>query len=219
MRNLILISGGSGSGKSLLVKGIKGAVGSSCVVIPQDNYYLNADQYPEHLIIKGKYKQGPDLDYDHVDAFNWDLMTKHIEMLISGNPVDMPLYDYSISASSETVRIEPAEFIILEGIFTFHNPHIRDLSNSKIFVHVDADTRLARRILRDVLRRDRDIGLTPELDQDEVDVIMHYLDHVKPGYDRFVEPTKQFADLIVNNNEFSTSPAMIPETLKFLNIG
>jgi uridine kinase len=218
MSKLVLISGGSGSGKSLLVDGIKDQAGSDCVVIPQDNYYLDGDEYPEHLVIKGKYKQGPDLNYDHVDAFNWELMIEHLSMLLMGESVDMPIYDYSISASQETKRIEPKKYIILEGIFTFHRSEIREMSDSKIFVHVDADTRLARRILRDVLKRSRDIGLTPELDQDEIDVVMHYLDYVKPGYDKFVEPTKPFADLIVDNNEFSKTPEMIPQALKFLDI-
>ena len=218
LSKLILITGGSGSGKSLLVESIKSVVPNECTVIPQDNYYLSFKDAPEQLKIKNPPKNTPRYNVDHVDAFNWDLLLSHLNLLLDGQEIEMPIYDYSIMDSPNNKVVESTGYIILEGIFSFFDPRIRDLSKDKIFVHVDADIRLARRILRDLIRKDRDIGLTPELDQDEIDSLMHYINYVKPGYDDFVEPTKKYADMVVDNNKFTKEPEMVPQTLKFLNL-
>lgn len=177
---IIGIAGGTGSGKTTITDTLKEKFGSNVSVIYHDSYYKRND----HLSLEERAK----INYDCPEAFDTELMVEHLKMLRSGKPVDCPVYDYSIhNRTKETVRIEPADVIIVEGILILENDELRQLLDIKIFVDTDADERILRRIIRDVRERGRTIE----------SVTSQYLTTVKPMHEKYVEPTKKLADIIV----------------------
>ncbi|SEF81437.1 uridine kinase [Caloramator fervidus] len=178
---LIGIAGGTGSGKSTVANEIfKSLPGESIAVIEQDSYYKDQS----HLTLEERKKT----NYDHPDAFDTELLIKHLKMLLNGEAIEKPLYDFEIyTRKKETVRIEPKDIIILEGILILAEPEIRNLLDIKIFVDTDADVRIIRRIQRDIKERGRTVE----------SVIEQYMNVVRPMHMQFVEPTKRYADIII----------------------
>ncbi|MBR5467164.1 MAG: uridine kinase [Bacteroidaceae bacterium] len=178
---IIGIGGGTGSGKTTVVKKIMQALkDESVALIPQDSYYNDNT----HLTMDERRQ----INYDHPDAFDWDLLYKHLSELKLGNSIEQPTYDYITSNRMvETIHIEPCKVIIIEGIMALYRKDLRDLMDLKIFVDTDADIRLIRNILRDTVER----GRTTEM------VIDRYTKVLKPMHEEFIEPTKRYADLIV----------------------
>lgn len=178
---LIGITGGSGSGKSTVVQKISAMLPEkNIVIIEQDSYYKDQS----HLSFEERTKT----NYDHPFAFDNDLLIKHLKMLLEGKTIQKPIYDYEVhNRKKETVKVEPKEIIILEGILVLDDERIRDLLDIKIFVDTDADVRLVRRIVRDL----RDRGRTLE------SVIEQYMTTVRPSHMQFIEPSKRFADIII----------------------
>ena len=177
---IIGVAGGTGSGKTTLARHIANAFGDRVAVITHDSYYRAQDDKS----IEERALQ----NYDHPDAFETDLLCRHLEMLVSGQAVDVPVYDYTIhNRSSKTVHVEPKPVIVLEGILLFSDEELRRRMDLKIFVDTDADERILRRIVRDTRERGRSLE----------SVIKQYLTTVKPMHDAFVEPYKRYADVIV----------------------
>jgi uridine kinase len=180
-RILIGIAGGSGSGKTLVARTIVRDLGSSRVaIVDQDSYYRDLDDIP----IADR-----DLrNFDHPDAFDNELLKRHIKNLLKGIPVEQPIYDYVRHARlKETQTIGDHLVIVLEGILIFGDEELRDLMDIKLFIDADADVRLVRRIERDVHERGRSIET----------ILRQYQATVRPMHLQFVEPSKRYADLIV----------------------
>lgn len=177
---VIGIAGGTGSGKTTLTNRLKEHFGDHVSVVYYDNYYKRHDEMP--------YEERCLLNYDHPDAFDTDLIIKDLLALKKGKSIHCPVYDYTIhNRSEETITIEPAPVIIVEGILIFQNAALRDLMDIKVFVDTDADVRILRRIMRDVKKRGRSLD----------SVVNQYLTTVKPMHEQFVEPSKRAADIIV----------------------
>ena len=177
---IIGVAGGTGSGKTTLARHIANAFGDRVAVITHDSYYrAQNDKSIEERALQ---------NYDHPDAFETDLLCRHLEMLANGQAVDVPVYDYTIhNRADATVRVEPKPVIVLEGILLFSDEELRNKMDLKIFVDTDADERILRRIMRDTAERGRTLD----------SVIKQYLTTVKPMHDAFVEPFKRYADVIV----------------------
>ena len=174
------IAGGTGSGKTTLMKNIIDRFPGEVTVISHDNYYKRHDELT--------YEQRCRLNYDEPAAFDTDLMIGHLDRLRRGEAIDCPVYDFTLhNRSSDTIRVEPKPVIIVEGIMIFVEPSLRALMDIRIFVDTDADVRLCRRILRDVKKRGRTLE----------SVLQQYQDTVKPMHEQYVEPSKKFADLVV----------------------
>ena len=178
---IIGIAGGTGSGKTTVVRKIIEALPPGCVsVIPQDSYYNDNT----HLAMEDRRK----INFDHPDAFDWNLLTKHIQKLRQGEAIEQPTYSYLVcNRLEETIHVEPCEVIIIEGIMALWKKELRELMDLKIFVDADPDERLIRVIQRDTLER----GRTAQM------VIDRYLKVLKPMHEEFIEPTKRHADLII----------------------
>ena len=178
---IIGIAGGTGSGKTTVVRKIVEALpGDEIALIPQDSYYNDTS----HLTMEERRR----INFDHPDAFDWDLLTHQIEQLRNGQAIEQPTYSYIESnRQPETVHVEPREVIILEGIMALWKKELRDLMDLKLFVDADPDERLIRVIQRDTVER----GRTTQM------VIDRYLEVLKPMHEEFIEPTKRYADLIV----------------------
>ena len=177
---MIGIAGGTGSGKTTLMKNLVERFGDAVTVVSHDNYYKRHDDmtYEERCLI----------NYDEPAAFENDLMARQLEALRRGESVECPVYDYTVhNRSNETVTIEPKQVIIIEGILIFADEALRSSMDIKIFVDTDADIRLCRRIKRDVNKRGRSVE----------SVLTQYMTTVKPMHDKYVEPSKRFADLVV----------------------
>ena len=179
---IIGIAGGTGSGKSTFTNRLRAAFGDDVTVIYHDNYYRAHDELP--------FEERKKLNYDHPDAFETELLMRHLEQLKEGKAIDCPTYDYSLhNRAPGTVRIEPRPVILLEGILILFDERIRDLLDIKVFVDADADERILRRILRDTKERGRSVE----------NIVDQYLTTVKPMHGLFVEPTRVFADIITNS--------------------
>ena len=177
---VIGIAGGTGSGKTTLMKNIIGSFGDVVTVLSHDNYYKRRDDLT--------YEQRCGINYDEPDALETDLMAHHLDLLRHGQAIECPVYDFTQhNRSSETVRIVPKNVIIVEGILIFENRQLRDLMDIKIFVDTDADVRLCRRIKRDVNKRGRTLE----------SVLQQYQETVKPMHEMYVEPSKKYAHIIV----------------------
>ena len=183
MNNEILvigIAGGTGSGKTTLMKNLIARFEGDVTVLSHDNYYKRHDELP--------YEERCKLNYDEPAALETDLMARHLDALRRGETIQCPVYDFSMhNRSNETIEIAPKSVIIVEGILIFENKELRDLMDIKIYVDTDADVRLCRRIARDVNERGR--SLESVLDQ--------YQTTVKPMHEKYVEPSKKFANLVV----------------------
>lgn len=178
---LIGLCGGSGSGKSTVTEQLYANTGSErCTVIRQDNYYKDQS----HLSFEDRQKT----NYDHPFAFDNDLFIEHLKLLREGKSVDMPEYDFSVhNRKKETIRLEPKDIILIEGILLFSEPRILELLDMRIFVDTDSDARILRRIKRDMKERARSLD----------SVIDQYMATVRPAHLQFVEPSKRYADIIV----------------------
>ena len=178
---IIGVAGGSSSGKTTISERLVELTGPEHVsLIELDSYYLDrSDEPPEERRV---------LNYDHPDAFDWPLLNRHLAALAGGTSVPVPIYDYALDNRSGQVRIvEPARIIVVDGILVLWDRDLRDLFDLKIFVDTAADVRLIRRLRRDIAERGRTAG----------SVIDQYLATVKPAHERFVEPSKRYADVII----------------------
>ncbi|SCB73511.1 uridine kinase [Weissella bombi] len=178
---LIGVTGGSGSGKTTVSQDIiKRLEGESVVMIPQDAYYR--DQSEKSMTERRK------TNYDHPDSLDNDLLITQLKQLLNREAIDQPVYDYTNhTRSSEKIRVEPADVIILEGVLLFTESNLRDLLDIKVYVDTDDDLRFIRRMQRDIVERGRTVD----------SVVNQYLETVKPMYHQFVEPTKRYADIIL----------------------
>ena len=183
MNNNILvigIAGGTGSGKTTLMKNLIAEFSDDVTVLSHDNYYKRHDELT--------YEERCQLNYDEPAALETDLMARHLDLLRQGQAIDCPVYDFTVhNRSDETVRIVPRKVIIVEGILIFENEELRDLMDIRIFVDTDADVRLCRRIKRDVNKRGRSLE----------SVLTQYQQTVKPMHEKYVEPSKKFAHMVV----------------------
>ena len=179
-RLVIGIAGGSGSGKTTLLKNIIQTFGPAITVISHDNYYKRHDEMT--------YEERCKLNYDEPAALETDLMVRQLEQLCRGEEILCPVYDFTVhNRSDETILIKPERVIIVEGILIFENEALRNLMDIKIFVDADADIRICRRIKRDVNKRGRSLE----------SVILQYQETVKPMHEKYVEPSKKYADIVV----------------------
>lgn len=179
---IVGIAGGSGSGKTTFAKKVeKQFKNEETILLSMDSYYLN--EQPEVLLTsKGN------ANFDHPGSFDWKLLKEHIQDLKDGKSIGVPQYDFATSARlSETTTIGPAKVVLFEGIFTLYDKDIRKLLDIKCFLHVDADIRFTRRLHRDVNERDRSVE----------SVISQYYETVRPMYQKYLDPQKQFADFTV----------------------
>ena len=178
---IIGIAGGTGSGKTTVVRKIAQALPPHYVaVVPLDSYYNDTTDMTD--------EERKAINFDHPDAFDWKLLIKQINMLRRGEAIEQPTYSYILSNRlKETVHVEPKPVIIIEGIMTLINKKLRDMMDLKLFVDTDSDERLIRNIQRDVVERGRTVDM----------VIDRYLNVLKPMHEQFIEPTKKYADLII----------------------
>ena len=178
---IIGIAGGTGSGKTTVVRKIVEALPPHYVaVVPLDSYYNDTSDMTE--------EERHAINFDHPDAFDWKLLHRQINDLRNGIAIEQPTYSYILCTRlPETVHVEPKPVIIIEGIMTLLNKKLRDLMDLKIFVDTDSDERLIRNIQRDIVERGRTVE----------QVVDRYLDVLKPMHEQFIEPTKRHADLII----------------------
>jgi len=179
---IIGIAGGTGSGKTTVVKEItKLMTNSQVIVIPQDSYYKDNSQLP--------LEERLELNFDHPDSIDFKLLVKHLKELRAHKAIEQPIYSYltCTRSTTETVRVEPAQIILVEGILIFTSHELRNCFDIKVFVDADADDRLGRVIKRDNLERGRTIDK----------VLERYEKTVKPMHLQFIEPSKRYADIII----------------------
>ncbi len=177
---VIGIAGGTASGKTTLMNNIISRFGEDVAVISHDNYYKRQDSL--------SFEQRRHINYDEPGAFDTSLLIYHLDELRHGRSVECPIYDFTQhNRSSEVLTIVPKKVIIVEGILIFENEELRNMMDIKIFVDADADERLCRRIQRDVNERGRTLD----------SVIEQYLTTVKPMHEKYVEPSKKYANLVV----------------------
>lgn len=182
MQDIVIIgvAGGSASGKTTVANRLKQEFSNSVELISHDSYYKAHDDMP--------FEERCKLNYDHPTAFDTERLIHDVLELKAGHSIQQPVYDYTIhNRSKDTVTVNPAKVIIIEGFLIFENPELRDLMDIKIFVDTDADERIIRRIVRDVEERGRSLQ----------SVIEQYCTTVKPMHEQFVEPTKKYADVII----------------------
>lgn len=181
---LMLVAGGSASGKSTVVTEILNKAGlEDVLIIKHDDYYLNQD----HLTME----QRKNVNYDHPDALDNQLLLHHVQTLLDGFPIEKPVYDFvAYTRAKKTETLHPKPVIIIEGILILADVHIRALSDLNLFVELDDDTRFIRRMLRDVKERGRSLD----------SVVDHYQNTVKPMFYEFVKPSKRFAHVIIPND-------------------
>ena len=177
---VIGIAGGTGSGKTTLMNNVISRFENEITVLSHDNYYKRHDELT--------YDERCRLNYDEPAALETDLMARHLDALRRGEAIDCPVYDFTIhNRSDETIRIYPKQVIIVEGILIFENQELRDLMDIRIFVDTDADVRLCRRVKRDVNKRGRSLE----------SVLTQYQETVKPMHEKYVEPSKKYAHIVV----------------------
>ena len=182
MENILVIgiAGGSGSGKTTLMNNIVSRFSEDITVLSHDSYYRRHDDMT--------YEERCQLNYDEPAALETELMVRHLDKLRNGEAIDCPVYDFTVhNRSDATQRIEPSRIIIVEGILIFENEALRDLMDIRIFVDTDADIRLCRRVKRDVNKRGRSLE----------SVLTQYQETVKPMYEKYVEPSKKYAHILV----------------------
>lgn len=184
MSLLISVAGGTASGKTTVVNEIsRNFKKDEISIIYMDNYYKRRDDLS--LV------ERQNINYDHPDAIDLDLLKHDLKELLNGNPINMPVYDFkNHNRSDETILVKPTKVIMLEGILALYDEEIRNLSNILIFVESEADIRFIRRLKRDMEERGRSLD----------GVINQYLSTVKPMFDAYVSPTKRYADIIIPNN-------------------
>jgi len=194
---IIGIAGGTGCGKTTVVDQIlnelpEGEVG----VISQDSYYKDTS----HL----SYDERIKINFDHPRSIDFDLLTKHLETLKQSQPIDQPVYSFvKHNRTGDTIHTKPRKVMIVEGILILTNPELRKMFDIKIFVHADSDERLIRRLKRDIAERGRDLN----------EVLTRYQSTLKPMHQQFIEPMKEYADIIIPNNKYNTVAVNIVRTI------
>ena len=178
---IIGIAGGTGSGKTTVVRKILQQLPpGEVVILPQDSYYRDSSHLP--------LEERLEINFDHPDSIEFELLVKHLKELRKGKTIEQPIYSYlTCTRSSETIPIKPCHVIIVEGILVLTNPELRKMMDLKVFVDADADDRLIRVINRDIIERGRSVNKVME----------RYECTVKPMHLQFIEPSKRFADLII----------------------
>jgi len=194
---IIGIAGGTGSGKTTVVNQIIEELKNEEVdVISQDSYY----QDTSHLSFEDRKK----INFDHPKSIDFDLLVSHLQDLKAGRNIQQPIYSFKEhNRTGETIEIEPRKVIIVEGILILTHPDIRDMFDIKIYVHADSDERLIRRLKRDIAERGRDLE----------EVLNRYQTTLKPMHQQFIEPTKEFADIIIPTNRYNTVAVDIVQTI------
>jgi len=185
---IIGIAGGTGCGKTTVVDQIlnelpEGEVG----VITQDSYYRDTS----HL----SYDERIKINFDHPRSIDFELLENHLKELRKGNAIEQPVYSFvKHNRTGDTVKTHPRKVMIVEGILILTNPELREMFDIKIFVHADSDERLIRRLKRDICERGRDLD----------EVLNRYQNTLKPMHEQFIEPMKEYADIIIPNNKYNT---------------
>ena len=194
---VIGIAGGTGCGKTTVVNQIlnelpEGEVG----VISQDSYYKDTS----HL----SYEERVKINFDHPRSIDFDLLTNHLEQLKKGSTIEQPVYSFvKHNRTGDTIVTRPRKVMIVEGILILTNPELRDMFDIKIVVHADSDERLIRRLKRDIAERGRDLN----------EVLTRYQNTLKPMHEQFIEPMKEYADIIIPNNKYNTVAVDIVRTI------
>ncbi|MFH1375764.1 MAG: uridine-cytidine kinase [Patescibacteria group bacterium] len=193
---IVVITGGSGSGKTLLANFIaENIYGGDCEVLSHDMYYIDKDKFdPDYRV-----------DYDSPESLDNELLAEHLIKLKNGEAVDTPIYDFQTKDRLEkTLRVEPKKVVIIEGILTLAVPEIRELADLSVFIHVDDDVRLSRRIIRDFVKGNRGAvgegGLEGEF--------KYYFEYVKPNYKKYIAPLTDVADIVLHNNANTPEPML-----------
>jgi len=178
---IVGIAGGTGSGKTTVVnKLVKELPDGEVIVIPQDAYYKDNSHIPP--------EERQHINFDHPDSLEFTLLIKHLKELREGHNIEMPVYSYlTCLRSEETITVKPAKVILVEGILILTDPDLRNMLDIKVYVDADADDRLGRVILRDIVERGRSVLM----------VLQRYHDTVKPSHLQFIEPSKRYADIII----------------------
>lgn len=191
------IGGGTGAGKTTVARQITEAAGESVTRFPLDNYYEERDHLSKN--------ERREVNYDHPSAFEWELVREHLSALLAGRPIEMPRYDFSVhNRTDETIRVEPTDVIVVEGIFALYDDTVLEMLDLRLYVQTDADVRILRRIRRDVIERGRNLR----------DVIDQYLSTVKPMHERFVEPTRREADVVIPEGANSVAVNLLSEKVR-----
>ena len=194
---IIGIAGGTGCGKTTVVNQIlnelpEGEVG----VISQDSYYKDTS----HL----SYEERVKINFDHPRSIDFELLEEHLRQLRQGNDIQQPVYSFiKHNRTGDTILTHPRKVMIVEGILILTNPELREMFDIKIFVHADSDERLIRRLKRDITERGRDID----------EVLTRYQNTLKPMHQQFIEPMKEYADIIIPNNKYNTVAVDIVKTI------
>ena len=194
---IIGIAGGTGCGKTTVVNQIlnelpEGEVG----VMSQDSYYTDTS----HL----NYEERIKINFDHPRSIDFELLVSHLDELKKSNPIHQPIYSFvKHNRTGDTILTHPRKVMIVEGILILTNPELRDMFDIKIFVHADSDERLIRRLKRDIAERGRDLD----------EVLSRYQNTLKPMHEQFIEPMKEYADIIIPNNKYNTVAVDIERTI------
>ena len=194
---IIGIAGGTGSGKTTVVNQIMNELPADEVcVISQDSYYKATDNLT--------YDERVKINFDHPRAIDFELLIQHISDLKNGKIIEQPIYSFvTHNRTKDSIITHPRKVVVVEGILIFNSEQLRNLFDIKIFVHADADERLIRRVRRDLKERGRDID----------EVLNRYQDTLKPMHQQFIEPTKNFADIIIPNDRYNTVAVDIVRTV------
>lgn len=194
---IIGIAGGTGCGKTTVVEQIMNELPDGEVgVISQDSYYKETS--------KLSYEERVKINFDHPRSIDFKLLRKHLTTLKAGNTIEQPVYSFvEHNRTKKTITIKPRKVMIVEGILILSKSKIRDMFDIKIFVHADSDERLIRRLKRDIAERGRDID----------EVLTRYQTTLKPMHQQFIEPMKEYADLIIPNNKYNTVAVDIVRTI------
>ncbi len=194
---IIGIAGGTGSGKTTVINQIMNELPADEVcVISQDSYYKVTDDLT--------YDERVKINFDHPRAIDFELLIQHISDLKKGKIIEQPIYSFvTHNRTKDSIKTHPRKVIVVEGILIFNSAQLRNLFDIKIFVHADTDERLIRRVRRDIKERGRDID----------EVLNRYQDTLKPMHQQFIEPTKNFADIIIPNDHYNTVAIDIVRTV------